>query len=471
RHDGQAVTCDDFVAAMESVSGMDLTQFKRWYSQAGTPVLRVTDEYDAERQLYHIDITQSCPATPGQANKQPFVIPVAMGLLGAEGQALSARLQDAEQCVTQDNWVLTLNQAQQRFTFTEVSERPLPSLLRGFSAPVKLHYDYSREQLAFLLQHDSDGFNRWEAAQQLAVQVIEEVCEQLRTHAPVQVDGCLAQSFAAVLNNPHLDTALQAEIISLPSLAYLLELQEQAQVQLTDKARETVRLYLAEQLAEPLLALYNRLREQAKQTQYRPEAEQIGNRRLQAMALSYLTLLQRDDIVAATVAQFEQADNMTERLSALSCLVNSTAQSQAQAALVQFAEEFAHDPLVMDQWFSVQAASSVLGELAHVRQLMQHPSFSIKNPNKVRAVIGAFTQHNLPQFHAEDGSGYVFLAEQVAALDALNPQMSARIITPLTRWQRYAPTQQALMRAQLEQLQALPKLSKDLYEVLERTLA
>lgn len=471
RHDGQAVTCDDFVAAMESVSGMDLTQFKRWYSQAGTPVLRVTDEYDAERQLYHIDIAQSCPATPGQADKQPFVIPVAMGLLGAEGQALSARLQDAEQGATQDNWVLTLNQAQQRFTFTEVSERPLPSLLRGFSAPVKLHYDYSREQLAFLLQHDSDGFNRWEAAQQLAVQVIEEVCEQLRTHAPVQVDGCLAQSFAAVLNNPHLDPALQAEIISLPSLAYLLELQEQAQVQLTDKARETVRLYLAEQLAEPLLVLYNRLREQAKQTQYRPEAEQIGNRRLQAMALSYLTLLQRDDIVAATVAQFEQADNMTERLSALSCLVNSTAQSQAQGALVHFAEEFAHDPLVMDQWFSVQAASSVLGELAHVRQLMQHPSFSIKNPNKVRAVIGAFTQHNLPQFHAEDGSGYVFLAEQVAALDALNPQMSARIITPLTRWQRYAPAQQALMRAQLEQLQALPKLSKDLYEVLERTLA
>jgi len=471
RHDGQAVTCDDFVAAMEAVSGMDLTQFKLWYSQAGTPVLQVTDSYDAEAQHYHLDIQQSCPATPGQAQKQPFVIPVAMGLLGHTGQALSASLVSDEEAGEQDSWILTLNQAQQRFTFTGVTEQPLPSLLRGFSAPVKLHYNYSREQLAFLLQHDTDGFNRWEAAQQLAVQVIEEVREQLQNNVPVQIDSCLAQSFAAVLDNPQLDAALQAEIISLPSLAYVLELQEQAQVQLTYQAREAVRLHLAEQLAEPLQTLYTRLREQAKQTEYCPEAEQIGYRRLQAMALSYLMLLERDDVVAACVAQFKQADNMTERLSALSCLVNSSAQAEAQRALTQFAEEFAQDPLVMDQWFSVQAASPVLGELAHIRQLMQHASFSIKNPNKVRAVIGAFTQHNLTHFHAQDGSGYAFLAEQVAALDALNPQMSARIVTPLTRWQRYAPVQQHAMRAQLEMLQALPKLSKDLYEVVERALA
>lgn len=487
RYDGQAVTCDDFVAAMESVSGRDLTQFKRWYSQAGTPVLHITDSYNAEKQEYRLQVRQSCPATPGQPDKEPFVIPLAMGLLdstsGIElpvGAGLSRE-------VSVESWagsqgkpaptgglsceVLEITEASQEFVFTGIKNRPLPSLLRGFSAPVKLDYAYSREQLAFLLAHDSDGFNRWEAGQQLAIQVFSEALTHQQNGQTPVFDRQLAQALSKVLADDQLDEALKAEIISLPSLAYLLELQSEADVANSHAVREALRLHLAQQLEQPLRDIYLQLREQARNTDYRPEATQIGRRRLQSMALSYLMLLEQDDILAACMAQFEQADNMTERLAALGNLVNSNAREQALQALDSFAKEFASEPLVMDQWFSVQASSPLFSDAAQIRQLMQHAAFSIKNPNKVRAVLGAFSQHNLPQFHAADGSGYALLAEQVAALDALNPQMSARMVNPLTRWRRYAPAQSVLMRKELEQLQALPKLSKDLFEVLEKSLA
>ena len=460
RHDGQAVTCDDFVAAMEAVSGRDLSQFKRWYSQAGTPVLHISDHYEAAQQQYRLQVRQSCPATPGQPDKAPFVIPLAMGLLdAASGEEI------------QNTQVLEVNQASQEFVFTGIKNRPLPSLLRGFSAPVKLDYAYSREQLAFLLAHDSDGFNRWEAGQRLAIQVFSDALKQVQNGQTPAFDPQLAHALGKVLTDAQLDTALKAEIISLPSLAYLLELQDQADVAASHAVREALRLHLAQQLEQPLRDIYGRLREQARCTEYRPEAAQIGRRRLQSMALGYLMLLQRDDILTACSAQFEQADNMTERLAALGNLVNSHAREQAQQALDSFALEFADEPLVIDQWFSVQASSPLFSDAAQIRTLMQHKAFSIKNPNKVRAVLGAFSQHNLPQFHAADGSGYALLAEQVTALDALNPQMSARMVNPLTRWRAYAPAQSALMRKALEQLKALPTLSKDLFEVLEKSLA
>lgn len=468
RHDGQAVTCDDFIAAMETASGRDLTQFKRWYSQSGTPELHVTDSYDAQAHEYRLRIKQRCPATPGQPeeSKQPFVIPVAMGLLDGKGRAMPLSLVEGR-----EQLVLEVNQAEQEFVFTDVAERPLPSLLRGFSAPVRLHYDYSREQLAFMLEHDSDGFNRWEAAQQLAVQVIEDVRKQLSAGETIEVDSCLVAALRSVLLNQQLDRALKAEILSLPSLAYLLEQQEQADVVLTYDAREAVRTHIAQQLEEPLSDLYFELRELAKQTEYAAHAEQIANRRLQGIALSYLMLLERADIAEACIEQFEQADNMTERLSALSCLVNSVFQKDAATALAAFEQEFAHEPLVMDQWFSVQASSPVYGTLECVQSLMQHAGFTIKNPNRVRAVIGAFSQHNLPVFHAQDGSGYRFLAEQVAKLDELNPQISARLVSPLTRWRSYAEPHALLMREALITLRNRDSLSKDLFEVLEKSLA
>lgn len=523
RHDGQAVTCDDFVAAMEAVSGRDLTQFKRWYSQAGTPVLQVTDSYDAEKREYRLQVRQSCPATPGQPEKEPFVIPLAVGLLdAATGKELDVRAglsreADSTACSgdkplrTKGTEVLEVTEASQEFVFSGIASQPLPSLLRSFSAPVKLEYAYSREQLAFLLEHDTDGFNRWEAGQQLAIQVFNEVLQQQQDGQTAEFDPQLAQALARVLADDQLDEALKAEIISLPSLAYLLELQDVADVANSHSVREALRLNLAQQLEQPLREIYLQLREQARNTEYRPEAGQIGRRRLQNMALSYLMLLEQasllpdlvrqspepvqsadevtrssrvmkgglgesggfdgsGQILAACVEQFEQADNMTERLAALSNLVNSNTREQAERALVSFGEEFAGEPLVMDQWFSTQASSPLFSDAAKIRKLMEHKAFSIKNPNKVRAVLGAFSQHNLPQFHAADGSGYALLAELVAELDALNPQMSARMVNPLTRWRRYASTQGELMQKELKRLQQLPGLSKDLFEVLEKAL-
>lgn len=472
RHDGQAVTCDDFVAAMETVSGRDLSSFKRWYSQSGTPVLHVSDAYDEHSREYRLHVRQSCPSTPGQPahSKQPFVIPLAMGLLDSQGKPVLLNT-DGQTGQGSEQRVLEISEKEQTFVFADVRERPLPSLLRGFSAPVRLHYDYSREQLAFLLAHDSDGFNRWEAAQQLALQVIDEVRLQLEQGQQASVDPCLGEALGAVLHNEQLDAALKAEIISLPGLAWLLEQQEQAAVLSTHQAREAVRLHLARQLQQPLQSIYTKLREQVRKTAYQPHADQIGYRRLQSMALGYLMLLEEQQVVDACTEQFAQADNMTERLSALACLVNSSRQAETAAALESFEQEFSAEPLVMDQWFSVQASSPVHGTLERVRELMQHAAFTIKNPNRVRAVIGAFSQHNLPVFHAADGSGHAFLAEQVATLDTLNPQISARMVGPLTRWKSFAAPQQQSMRAQLEKLRELPKLSKDLYEVLEKSLA
>lgn len=470
RHDGQAVTCDDFIAAMESASGMDLTQFKRWYSQAGTPQLAVSDSYDAATQTYQLTVKQSCPDTPGQTNKLPFVIPLSMALLNQQGEAMPLQFED-ESVAIADERVLSVTAAEQTFTFINVAEQPLPSLLRGFSAPVVLDYDYSRDQLVFLLQHDTDGFNRWEAGQQLSLQVIEEVVGQIYETDEPMIDSRLVAVFTALLEQDDLDPAMLAEIITLPSVGYIIEQYEQADPLAIHQAREYVSDQLAYALKEPMLARYQVLRKESLDTPYVAQASDIARRRLQNILLAYLIRTDDLDILDECVDQFGVADNMTERLAALACLVNSPFTEEAEHALESFSERFEDDPLVMDQWFSVQAAATLPGGLQRVQHLLAHPAFSIKNPNKVRAVIGAFSTQNTPNFHAHDGSGYAFLADKVIELDALNPQIAARIITPLTRWQRYDLHQQELMLAQLKRIKNSGDLSVDLFEVLEKSLS
>ncbi len=469
RHDGQAVTCDDFIAAMESVSGMDLTQFKRWYSQAGTPELEVTDSYDAATQIYQLSVKQSCPDTPGQTNKQPFVIPLSMALLNQQGQALPLQLQ-GEATAVADERVLSVTEAEQTFSFINVAEQPLPSLLRGFSAPVVLRYDYSRDDLLFLLQHDTDGFNRWEAGQQLALQVIEEVVGQIYETDEPMIDTRLVEVFAALLAQEDLDPAMLAEFLALPGVGYIIEQYEQADPLAIHQAREYVSNQLAYALQEPMLARYQALRKVSLATPYVAQDTDIARRRLQNMLLAYLMRTEDLDVLDECVDQFSVSDNMTERLSALACLVNSPFTEEAANALDSFAERFADDPIVMDQWFSVQAAAVLPDGLERVQHLLRHPAFSIKNPNKVRAVIGAFSTQNTPNFHAQDGSGYAFLADKVIELDALNPQIAARIISPLTRWQRFDLHQQEMMLAQLKRIKNSGDLSADLFEVLEKSL-
>ncbi|MDF3841836.1 aminopeptidase N [Pseudomonas citronellolis] len=470
RHDGQAVTCDDFVKAMEDANGVDLTQFKRWYSQAGTPRLAVEESYDSAAQSYTLTFRQSCPPTPGQKDKQPFVIPVEMGLLDHLGNPLPLRLA-GEEHAHGSNRVLQVTEAEQSFTFVGLAEKPLPSLLRGFSAPVKLSFPYDRDQLMFLMQYDEDGFNRWEAGQQLSVQVLQELIGQHQRGEQLVLDERLIAAFHTLLQDNALDQAMVAEMLSLPSEAYLTELSEVADVEAIHAAREFARKRIAEALREPLWQRYQANREASRKTPYLAEAEHIARRSLQNIALSYLMLVGGDEVLAACLEQYEACDNMTERLTALAVLVNSPYDDEKAKGLEMFADYFKDNPLVMDQWFSVQAGCTLPGGLERVQSLMGHPAFTLKNPNKIRALIGAFANQNLVNFHRADGAGYRFLADQVITLNALNPQIASRLLAPLTRWRKYAPARQALMRAELERILASGELSSDVYEVVSKSLA
>ncbi|MBO3276550.1 aminopeptidase N [Pseudomonas schmalbachii] len=470
RHDGQAVTCDDFVKAMEDANGIDLTQFKRWYTQSGTPRLAVEESYDAAARSYTLSFRQSCPATPGQPSKQPFVIPLEMGLLGSAGQPLPLRLQ-GEDAAVGDNRVLAITELEQSFTFVDLEEKPLPSLLRGFSAPIKLSFPYSRDQLMFLMQHDSDGFNRWEAGQQLSVQVLQELIGQHQRGEALKLDQRLVEAFRTLLLDSSLDQAMVAEMLSLPSEAYLTEISDEADVEAIHAAREFARKQLADALHEPLWQRYQDNRVASRETPYVAEATHIARRSLQNIALSYLMLSGRAQVLEACQEQYQSCDNMTERLTALAVLVNSPFEEEKAKALAMFADYFKDDPLVMDQWFSVQAGCTLPGGLERVQALMEHPAFTLKNPNKIRALIGAFANQNLVNFHRADGAGYRFLADQVITLNARNPQIASRLLAPLTRWRKYAPARQALMRGELERILASGELSSDVYEVVSKSLA
>ena len=470
RHDGQAVTVDDFVKAMEDANGADLTQFKRWYSQAGTPRLAVSEQYDAVAKTYSLTFRQSCPPTPGQSEKLAFVIPVSLGLLDGQGREIALRLQ-GEQAAVGTTRVLAVDQPEQTFTFVEVPEQPLPSLLRGFSAPVKLDFPYSRDQLMFLMQHDSDGFNRWEAGQQLSVQVLQEMIGQHQRGEALQLDQRLVAALRSLLEDESLDQAMVAEMLSLPSEAYLTEISDVADVDAIHAARDFARQGIATALYDLFWKRYQANREVSRQTPYVAEASHFARRALQNIALSYLMLSGKPEVVAACVDQFEQADNMTERLTALAVLVNSGFEAERDKALEAFAEHFKDNPLVMDQWFSVQAGNTQPGGLERVQHLMQHPAFTLKNPNKVRALIGAFANQNLVNFHRADGAGYRFLADQVIVLNKLNPQIASRLLAPLTRWRKYDAGRQGLMKTELERILASGELSSDVYEVVSKSLA
>jgi aminopeptidase N len=472
RHDGQAVTCDDFIKAMEDANGVDLTQFKRWYSQAGTPRLTVSESYDAAAKTYSLTFRQGYPTTPGQPaeSKKPFVVPVELGLLDPQGQEIPLRLQ-GEAAASGTSRVLSVTEGEQTFTFVDIPARPLPSLLRGFSAPVKLSFPYDRDQLMFLMQHDSDGFNRWDAGQQLSVQVLQELIGQYQQGQALQMDQRLVTALATVLGDHSLDQAMVAEMLSLPGEAYLTEIGEVADVDAIHAAREFARKQLADTLFDTLWTRYQANRELSRSTAYVAEAEHFARRALQNIALSYLMLTEKQEVLTACIDQFDTADNMTERLTALAVLVNSPFAEEKAKALAVFAENFKTNALVMDQWFSVQAGSPLPGGLERVKALMQHPAFTLKNPNKVRALIGAFAGQNLINFHAADGSGYRFLADLVIELNGFNPQIASRQLAPLTRWRKYDSARQALMKAELERIRNSGNLSSDVFEVVSKSLA
>lgn len=469
RHDGQAVTCDDFVKALADANNIDLSKFKRWYSQAGTPHLAVTEHYDPDAKQYSLTFKQSCPATPNQPEKQPFVIPVDMGLLDKQGNTLALKLVGEE--VSSTAKVLLVTDSEQTFTFEGIQAKPIPSLLRGFSAPVQLTFPYSKDDLLFLMQYDSDGFNRWDACQRIAIEALQAQIANYQAGNPLALDQGLEKAYASLLEDETLDQAMVAEMLSLPSESYLIEISEVADIDAIHAARQFIRKQLALSLKDLFLRRYQANRELSKQTEYSPAAEHSARRSLQNMALSYLMLTEDKAILAACLDQFNNTDNMTEQLSALTNLVNSPFTTEKEQALDSFYEQFADDPLVIDQWFAVQANSQTVDSLERVKALMQHSAFTIKNPNKVRSLIGAFANNNLVGFHQKTGEGYRFLADQVLALNTMNPQIASRLLTPLTRWQKFDEERQQLMKGELERIMNTDKLSSDVYEVVSKSLA
>ena len=466
RHDGQAVTTDDFVAAMQEVSAKDLTQFKNWYSQAGTPQLTVTDSYDSELQRYQITIAQSCPATPGQSEKQPFHMPFLLGLLDKDGNDIE--LVDAIEAPAQSTKLLELTQAEQTFSFENISARPVPSLLRGFSAPVKLDYKYSRDQLVFLMSHDADGFNRWEASQKLGVDILLELIQKINVGSELILDQRLVEAYRSVLSDSSLDKAMIAQVLTLPTESYLAQLCDEVAVLSIHKARKFAIRSLASALEIEFLAAYQGARLAAEP--YSPSAQCVAKRQLQNLSLSYLITLERESYLELALKQYDKADNMTDSMAALTMVVHSKFEEASVNLLADFYEKWSHDTLVVNQWFAVQASDTKTGALAKVEALMQHEAFDMVNPNKVRSLIAVFCMRNLVNFHAEDGTGYSFLADQIIILDKSNPQMAARLLGPLTKWARFNKNRQTQMRAQLQRILDSGSLSADVYEVVSKSL-
>jgi aminopeptidase N len=461
RHDGQAVTIEEFVCAMEDASGRDLTQFRRWYKQSGTPVLKVSSTHNAEAQTLTLDFEQSCPATPGQSEKQPFVIPVKLGLVGADGTDLVLNSDG------QTEIVYELTEVNQTLVINGIDQAAVPSLLRGLSAPVKLDYSYSAEQLAHLMANDSDGFNRWDASQTLCLGVLKQLTQDSLHGRPLALNSQLIDAYGALLADESLDPAMVALMLQLPSEALLHEEAETIHVAAIHDARSFVRTALAGSLADQFMMIYQR---HNTQPSYAPDAQQIGSRSLKNAALNFL-MLAGDAGIDLAWQQFKAADNMTDKAAALGALVNCPrAVSYAEQALSDFEVEYRDEALVMNLWLQIQAINSQPGGLERVRGLMNHSAFTKSNPNKLRSLIGAFCSANLVNFHSPDGSGYEFLQQQVVALNNQNPQVAARLVTPLTRWKQFAEPNAGLMRRALQTIADEPGLVKDVLEIATKSL-
>ena len=464
RHDGQAVTTEDFCQAMMDASGVDLTQFKRWYDQAGTPTVTVTDAYDAAAHRYTLTVRQSCPPTPDQPTKLPFHIPLVIGLVGPEGRDFPLQL-EGESAAHGATRVLSVVAAEQHFVFVNLPAKPVPSLARNFSAPINLTYEYDDASLAHLMAHDSDPFNRWEAGQRLATNLILEGVATLRSGGQFTVPQSFIDAVARVLAQAPSDPAFAAEALTLPQESFLAEQMAVADPDAIHAIRTQLLRNVAERLYEQLRDTYHGCKTTGA---YSPDAASAGKRALRNLALAYLMETQTQEARALVAAHFKAADNMTDSSAALAILADFECPERMQA-LESFYHRWQHEPLVVDKWLRVQALSRLPDTLARVAQLLAHPAFSIKNPNKVYALIGGFGQGNHLRFHAADGSGYAFLADQVIALDKLNPQVAARMARGFDRWKKFDSGRQAHARRALERIRATGP-SKDVSEIVTKGL-
>lgn len=475
RHDGRAATCDDFIDAMESVykqqqPGRDLSVFRRWYNQAGTPRVRIHIDHDAASQRVTITAEQSNPPVGieklagGEFVKPPLHIPLAVGLLSPQGDPLPLRL--AGQPEAHDTLLLELTEKSQQWVFEQVAERPVPSLLRNFSAPVVIEYDYSDTELALLFARDTNAFTRWEAGQELAIRHLFRIAQALRSGDPLPESTPLIEAWRAVLLDTSLDPAWKARALSLPSERILAERTEPVDPQSLAEARDHVRAELGSAL---LAEWHETVATNQTPGPYSPDPLSAGKRDLKNLALIYLMTAGDSEAAAAVQAQFDAAPNMTDTIASLSALVNFGPMTLARDALASFYAQWQHDPLVIDKWFALQASART-ADVAQIRELMQHPAFVLRNPNRVRAVIFQFCLNNPRAFHQESGEGYQLWRECVLALDSLNPEIAARLARGLEQYRRYIPVLRDGMAAALNEVRLHADLSRNVVEVVSKAL-
>lgn len=463
RHDHQAVTIEDFVKAMEDASEIDLSQFRLWYSQAGTPELKVDTQFDRQAQTYAITFTQSCRPTPENQNKKPFHIPVKMGLIGIKGHALQLYSDGLVNGNTE--FVYNLKKESETIVFSNIAEEPTPSVLRGFSAPVKLKLDLSDSNRIFLMANDKDGFNQWEASQQLMTKTALNLIEVSQNGGELSLSDEIKAAFGSVLLSQNPDKHFLSQVLTLPSEEYISEQMECVDVKAVYEVRKFLRKEIATALKSDFLATYKSLSEK---TDYSFDAVSVGKRCLKNLSLSYLCALGTKEVIELAERQFNDANNMTDQLSAFTALVNTDYEGR-QAVIEQFFKQWKNDSLVMDLWFAT-LASSHLTHVKDIQSLMSHPAFDSKNPNKVRSLIGTYCNRNHVNFHNESGDGYRFLADQIIRMDGINAHMASYLFTPFSFWKRYKPEYRELMKKEIKRITEAEDLSKNVFEVASKTL-
>jgi aminopeptidase N len=465
RHDGEAATVEQFVQCFADVSGTDMSQFMLWYAQAGTPEVVATGRYDAPTKTYRLELAQTVPPTPGQPGKEPMVIPLALGLVGRDGHDLPLALADGRAL---EHGVLTLTRPAETFVFKGIDAPPVPSLNRGFSAPVKLVANLSADDLRFLATHDADPFGRWQALQTLATSLLVDNSAGARAGTAAREDRGLLDALGAVLSDGALEPAFVALALTLPGEADIArEIGRDVDPDAIFAARSALRAAVGTHLAAPLFDHYRRLSESGP---YRPDAAGAGRRALRNACLDLLAATRRPDAISLAERQYQAADNMTDRMAALATLSLCDGRERA-AALDDFYARYADDPLIVDKWFTLQAAIPEPATLDRVRVLTNHGAFSLANPNRVRALIHAFALSNQKEFNRADGAGYDFIVDTVLTLDPRNPQLAARLLSAFKSWRVLEPARRALAEAALRRVAGTPSLSPDVGDIVRRALA
>ncbi|HCG7308444.1 TPA: aminopeptidase N [Vibrio parahaemolyticus] len=458
RHDGTAATCEDFVSAMEDATGVDLKQFRLWYSQSGTPTLRVNSEYNAEAKTYALTVEQFTEATQDQAEKQALHIPFDIELYDSKGQIIPLIINGESV-----HNVLDIKQDKQTFVFENIADQPVPSLLREFSAPVKLEYDYSDAELIFLMKHATNDFARWDASQMLLAKYIRQNVNNVQTGSEVQLSEDLIDAFRGVLLDENLEPAFIAQVFSLPSINEITGWYKQIDVDAVDTVLNSITVSLSAALEDELSATYHTL----KQAEYTIDHAAIGKRALRNQCLQFLAHTDKGNTLVK--AQYEAANNMTDTIAAMSA-ANSAQLECREELMADYSDKWKHDGLVMDKWFALQGTNPAEDALEKVKATMNHEAFSLKNPNRTRSLIGSFLAANPVRFHDKSGSGYQFAGEILRQLNDSNPQVASRMIDPLLKFRKYDEARQAMIRAELEKLKAMDNLAKDLFEKVTKAL-